>query len=144
MAMALTYLYSSVPDLSEEHYKLCSKHNLGSRGQMSHLIYILKRGTAPFAGKVLMLWDDDEFVGWALLLFGRPTYYPAPNLVEIQFWVLSKHRRKGYGTELYRLALERTRGKSLKVTAWNPTSRGFFRTVTQRCKRLKITDWTAV
>ena len=56
----------------------------------------------------LMLWDDDEIVGWF-----RIRHYLCPSLVEgsghIGYTIAKEHRGKGYGTQGLRLAVEKAK-----------------------------------
>lgn len=108
-------------ELTSSEYKLCMRATLQPasemRIQLPHWRHKAERGIKGC--KVYMAYDEDKFVGWAMV---------HPYWGELAFYVYIKraYRRKGIATQLLRKA-KRGRKKLVHVAPWDTNSSDFYR-----------------
>ena len=142
----LTYTLQTVKELSGEDYLWCYRHNLGGDGQMREALVEHRHGRLEW-NRVVILWNDDVRVGW-MLMFKQWEYYRDRNnnwrnnnrTHCAYFYIPPKERRKGYGTQLYKVAREICGKKRLKTWGWDDRSEDFFNKVYGK-KMYKKTRW---
>lgn len=98
--------HKKVSELTPVEFRACYAANYGYEGYMREELNRCKRG---HPGQVILLWDGPDntarsLIGWALLtptrchgLLAVTRHAKSRSTYTAQFWVKSRHRRKGYG-----------------------------------------------
>jgi len=103
-----------IRNLTADEFARCARLNMGNSGSMHSTLMDMRSSRE---GRVVMLEDGDELLGWAMI-------FPHTRGPQLHLYVDPNKRRKGYGSRIMKRVLKVE--PEAQVYPWNDTARSFY------------------